>query len=49
VGYRDSFLWGVGFWSKPIETAIYWSITLLMLVIGIFTFKKLRSQFADVV
>ncbi|HNS17393.1 MAG TPA: ABC transporter permease [Bacteroidales bacterium] len=48
-GYRDSFLFQVGFWKHPVLTPYFWGLTFLFLVIGTMVFKKLRPHFADVV
>jgi len=47
-GYRDSFIYHVPFWNHPIYMAYYWSVTGLLLIMGIITFRKLRPHFADV-
>jgi len=47
-GYRDSIIYGVGFWTKPYETLYYWIVTILTLWIGITVFGKLRPHFAEV-
>lgn len=47
-GYRDSLYSEIGFWEKPYEGLIFWSITSVLLVIGIVVFKKLRPHFAEV-
>ena len=47
-GYRDSIIYGVGFWEKPVHTLFFWSITALTLWIGITVFRKLRPHFAEV-
>lgn len=48
-GYRDSMLFGVGFWEKPMETLYYWCFTGTFLLLGVVVFKKLRPHFADVI
>lgn len=48
-GYRDAIINNVWFWEKPYETLYFWGFTLLMLLIGITVFKKLRPHFAEVV
>jgi ABC-type polysaccharide/polyol phosphate export permease len=48
-GYRDSLLYQKGFWIHPLLTLYFWLLCLLMMVIGIIVFKKLRPHFADVV
>lgn len=47
-GYRDSLLFDIWFWEKPILTIYFWCITLFIFIIGIVIFKKLRPHFADV-
>ncbi|MEL6352008.1 MAG: ABC transporter permease [Cyanobacteria bacterium J06627_28] len=48
TGYRDSLFDAVPFWHRPIETIIFWSITIFILCIGIVFFQKMRPHFADV-
>ncbi len=47
-GYRDSFLYRIPFWSRPVQGLYFWSIATLTLLVGIVVFKKLRPHFADV-
>lgn len=47
-GYRDSFIYGRGFWTHINETIYFWCITFIILAFGATVFKKLRPQFADV-
>lgn len=47
-GYRDSFIYQVGFWQHPYLTLYFWTVTLAIFVAGVFIFKKLKLQFADV-
>ncbi len=47
-GYRDSVLYNVWFWEKPLLTVYFWVITFLILLLGAFLFKRLRPHFADV-
>lgn len=49
TGYRDSLFYGVPFWTKPGQTLYFWVWTLVLLVIGTFTFRRLRPHFADLV
>jgi len=46
-GYRDSIVYGVGFWEKPYETFYFWIVTFFMLWVGTI-FGKLRPHFAEV-
>ena len=48
AGYRDSMLTGHWFWERPSLTVYYWAVTLLLLVFGLRTFRKLRPHFSDV-
>jgi len=47
-GYRDSLIHHHWFWEKPSSTIYFWTVTVILLSIGIWTFKKLRPHFADV-
>lgn len=47
-GYRDSFLYGIPFWSKISYALYFWTGTLATLAVGAYTFMRLRSHFADV-
>ena len=48
-GYRKSFLYGQAFWNDPKGFVYFWSFTLVILIIGVFTYKKLRPHFGDVI
>ena len=48
AGYRDSMLTGHWFWERPSLTVYYWMVTLLLLIFGLKTFRKLRPHFSDV-
>lgn len=47
-GYRDSFLYHVGFWEKPGLTLYYWVFTVIIFILGLKLFNKLKPHFADV-
>lgn len=47
-GYRDSFIYHYWFWERPRISIFFWLTTLIIFVIGIVLFKKLRPHFADV-
>lgn len=47
-GYRDCFITHVGFWTRPALTVYFWAVTALFFALGTHVFKKLQSQFADV-
>jgi lipopolysaccharide transport system permease protein len=48
TGYRDSLLYGVPFWERPMIGLYYWSVTAVVLVGGHAVYKRLRPHFADV-
>jgi lipopolysaccharide transport system permease protein len=48
-GYRNSFLFHKPFWDDLPAMLYFWGFTLFFLVLGVYTFKKLRPQFADVI
>jgi len=47
-GYRDTFIYGVGFWHHPYLTLYFWLVCLATLFLGTFVFQRLQPQFADV-
>ncbi len=47
-GYRDSFIYGVGFWQHPYQTLYFWLVCGAALLLGVYVFRKLKPQFADV-
>lgn len=47
-GYRDALINKRWFWESPGLTAYFWAVTLLMLGLGMLTFKRLKKHFADV-
>lgn len=47
-GYRDSLLYGRGFWENWQWTLYFWVVTILMFAVGSSVFKKLKVHFADV-
>ncbi|MBF0337870.1 MAG: ABC transporter permease [Nitrospirae bacterium] len=46
-GYRESFVYGVPLWNHMYQGAYFWAMTLTMLVIGGYVFKKLKPEFAE--
>lgn len=48
-GYRDSFLYHVPFWKHGYGTIYFWGFTLVVYILGIIVFKRLRPHFADVI
>lgn len=47
-GYRESLIYHKWFWEHPKLTMNYWLITIVLLIIGTYVFKKLRPHFSDV-
>lgn len=48
-GYRKSFLYGQPFWNDLHGLVYFWSFTLVVLLLGVYTYKKLRPHFGDVI
>lgn len=47
-GYRESLLYGHGFWENLNGTIYFWVVAVVVFGVGISVFKKLRPHFADV-
>ncbi|OYO76331.1 teichoic acid ABC transporter permease [Lachnotalea glycerini] len=47
-GFRDSFVFKVGFWEKPLLTIYFWIVSITIFCIGTIMFKRLKPHFADV-
>lgn len=47
-GYRDTFIYKVWFWEKPIESIFFWIVTLIIFFFGLSVFQRLKKHFADV-
>ena len=48
TGYRDALVNKIGFWEHPVETAVFWVITLVLFLAGTALFRRLQPHFADV-
>ena len=48
AGYRDSMLTGDWFYMRPTLTVYFWGVTIVMMLVGLKVFKKLRPHFSDV-
>lgn len=46
-GYRDAILGRGWFWERPIIGIYFWSITIVLFLMGSIIFSKLRPHFAD--
>ena len=47
-GYRDAFINQKWFWECGWMNVYFWTIMLFVFIVGILMFRKLKSQFADV-
>jgi ABC-type polysaccharide/polyol phosphate export permease len=47
-GYRDSYIFKIWFWEKPLLTIYFWCFASLCFFIGAVVFKKVRPHFGDV-
>ena len=47
-GYRNSMIYHKWFWEDMEMTIYYWSVTIVIFILGAITFKRLRPHFADV-
>lgn len=47
-GYRGVFITKEWFWDLPLQTLFFWSFVLFAFSLGLFTFKRLRPHFADI-
>lgn len=47
-GYRDALIGKVWFYEKMGLTVYFWTVSLIMFVMGLFIFKRLKVHFADV-
>ncbi|HJC25602.1 MAG TPA: ABC transporter permease [Candidatus Eisenbergiella merdavium] len=46
-GFRDSFVFHIGFWERPVNTAYFWGISMLILLSGVKLYKRMEPHFAD--
>jgi len=47
-GYKSSFIYHSPIWHDPMEGIYFWGVALSVFIIGAVTFKKLKSEFAEV-
>ena len=48
TGYRDSMLTGDWFFERPILSIYYWIFTIVLLLVGVRLFTRLKPHFSDV-
>lgn len=47
-GYRNSLIYGISFWEESIRLTIYfWTVTGILLWVGVKVYRKLKVHFAD--
>lgn len=46
-GYRDSLLFGKGFWEYPLYTVYFWAVVLILMLLGNYIFKRMKPIFLD--
>jgi len=49
IGYRNSFLYHISFWQDLFSLVYFWIFTLIILLVGLVTYKKLRPHFGDMI
>ena len=47
-GYRDSFIYFIPFWERPLQTVYFWATAIFIFITGAVIFRKLKPQFPDV-
>ena len=47
-GYRESLIYGVGFWEHPLLGAYFWGLSLTLGFFGAVVFSRLRPHFAEI-
>ncbi|CAM4471299.1 ABC transporter permease [Paenibacillus tarimensis] len=48
-GYRSSFLYHQWFWEDIPSLIMFWGEVAVIFLLGVFVFKRLRTQFSDVI
>lgn len=48
-GYRGLLIYNTSIWPTMRETAYFWTVNLCVLVLGIYVFRRLKPEFADVI
>ena len=47
-GYKSSFIYHSSVWCNPAEGIYFWVFAMVVFILGAFTFRKLKSEFAEV-
>ncbi len=48
-GYRDALVDHLWFWERPWETLYFWVLVVVIYIIGVHVFNKLRPHYADAI
>ena len=46
-GYRDAFVMRRWFWEKPLLTLYFWSVSIVILICGLWVYSRLKPYFSD--
>jgi len=46
-GYRDSLIFNKWFWENGSDTLYFWTITIIIFIMGVLVFRRLKPFFAD--
>ncbi len=47
-GYKDSFIYHSPFWAHPLQGIYFWAVSVILLFVGAFLFRRLKPLFAEV-
>ena len=48
TGYRNCFIYKVWFWEEPLQFSIFVGMTIVMLILAVWSYKKLIREIPDV-
>lgn len=48
-GYRDSLIFGIGFWERSDSAIYFWTFTAIVFLLSVLIFKRLRNHVLDVI
>lgn len=47
-GYRSALIGGIWFWQIPYQSLWFWCCTMMIFIVGMLVFKRLKPHFSDV-
>lgn len=47
-GYRNSMIYGIPFWQNSLQTVYFWSLILVLAVVGGHIYTRLKPHFSDI-